>query len=129
MSKGISPVQRSLAEMRGRGWIAAVVEHWNPHAFIRQDLFGIFDLLALTDRGILAVQVKGTGDGVVKAQEKMASTPAARRWLDGGGRIEVWVWRKVKLERGKKAMRWRLRIVSAEACGESGIAWHEEEET
>ena len=33
-----------------------MVEHWNPHARIRQDLFGIIDVLAVGERGVLAVQ-------------------------------------------------------------------------
>ncbi len=42
-----SPTSRSLAECRKRGWTAQVVEHWNPHAHIRQDLFGVIDIVAL----------------------------------------------------------------------------------
>jgi hypothetical protein len=50
-----SPTQRSLRHMRDLGYLVAVVEHWNPHARIRQDLFGWIDLLAIRDGETLAV--------------------------------------------------------------------------
>ena len=40
-----SPTQRSLADWREHGEYTAVVERWNPHARIRQDLFGFIDIL------------------------------------------------------------------------------------
>jgi hypothetical protein len=43
----MSPTQRTLAECRKRGWVCQVVEKWNPHARIRQDLFGCIDIVAL----------------------------------------------------------------------------------
>jgi hypothetical protein len=36
----VTPTQRSLAYLRAEGWQVAIVERWNPHARIRQDLFG-----------------------------------------------------------------------------------------
>lgn len=51
-----SPTQRSLAHLRSLGYRVAVVERWNPHARIRQDLFGVLDLLAVRDGEILGVQ-------------------------------------------------------------------------
>ena len=52
----ISPTQRTLAEMRKRGYICQVVEHWNPYARIRQDLFGFGDVLCLGDDEVVMVQ-------------------------------------------------------------------------
>lgn len=136
--KGISAVQRSLGEMRSREWIAGVTERWNPHARIRQDLFGVFDLIAVTPTvcdaetvttisgQIVGVQVKSDGDGARKAQEKIDSAPVARMWLDAGGGIEIWVWRRVK-PRGTKQVRWKLRRIVAEAGHEFGIVWNEDE--
>jgi hypothetical protein len=51
-----SPTQRSLSLLRSQGWRCAIVEHWNPFAKIRQDLFGVIDLLCLRDGQVLAVQ-------------------------------------------------------------------------
>ena len=40
-----SPMQRSLKHLRDAGWTCAIVEHWNLHAKIRQDLFGFGELV------------------------------------------------------------------------------------
>lgn len=49
MSK--SPTELTLAYMRKQGCLAAVVEKWNAHARLRQDLFGILDVLCLSPDG------------------------------------------------------------------------------
>jgi hypothetical protein len=43
----MTPTQRSMAYLKKEGYRVAVVERWNPHARIRQDLFGVIDLLAI----------------------------------------------------------------------------------
>ena len=42
-----SPTQRSLKLLRDEGYTAQVVERWNPHARVRQDLFGVIDTAAM----------------------------------------------------------------------------------
>jgi hypothetical protein len=51
-----SPTQRSLAHMRNQGYLCAVVEKWNPHAMIRQDLYGFIDVLCVKGDDIIGVQ-------------------------------------------------------------------------
>ena len=51
-----SPTQRTLAEMRKRGYTCEVVEHWNPHARVRKDLYGFIDVLCLGDGEVIGVQ-------------------------------------------------------------------------
>ena len=51
-----SPTQRTLKMLRDCGWKCQVVERWNSFAKIRIDLFGIIDIVALTDKGIVGVQ-------------------------------------------------------------------------
>ncbi len=104
-----SPTQRSLKELRRLGWTAAVVEHWNMHAKIRQDLFGFIDVLAMTPvdwhvgvRGFIAIQSTTTGNQA-KRIEKIKAEPRARTWLAAGGRIFVHGWLK-----SKKNGRWKL---------------------
>ena len=109
----MSPTQRTLQRIRKEGWpLVAVVERWNPHAMIRQDLYGFIDILAVCPRrGILAVQAT-SGSNVVSRVDKIASHENARPWLETPGcRIEVWGWRKLKVKRGGKAVRWVPRIV------------------
>lgn len=85
--------------------MAAVAEKWNPHARIRQDLFGFIDLIVLDGLGgPLAVQATSASNHasrVRKIQEERAE--AAQAWLDAGGRIEVWSFRKQP--NGRYAMR------------------------
>lgn len=44
----VSPTARTLAECKKRGWIAQVVEQTIPRTFIKRDLFGIIDVIAVT---------------------------------------------------------------------------------
>jgi hypothetical protein len=88
----VTPTQRSLAYLRAEGWQVAVVERWNPHARIRQDLFGVFDLLAVRDGVTMGVQVTSTG--VASRVKKIADSemvPALRR---AGWALMVHGWRK-----------------------------------
>jgi hypothetical protein len=106
-----SPTARSLAYAREQGWLVGVTEHWNPHARIRQDLFGFIDVVVIDGDvragGILAVQAT-TGSNASKRVQKILDTPDAETWLRAGLRIEVWSWRKLKVKRGGIAYRWEL---------------------
>lgn len=118
MNRGISPVQRTMREVRIRGNICAVTEKYNPHVGphgIRQDLFGIVDILVLDpSRGFVGIQACGSSFAAhwKKLTEDQKCVEACIAWLTTpGGVLEVWSWRKVKLERGGKAERWQPRIV------------------
>lgn len=52
----MSPTQRTLAIMRERGYLCGVVEKWNPHARIRQDLYGFIDVLCVKENEVVGVQ-------------------------------------------------------------------------
>lgn len=97
-----TPTQRSLKLMRDRGYLSAVTERWNPHARIRQDLFGIVDVLCLGD-DIIAVQTTSASNvsARVRKIEDSEALPALRRV---GIRVVVHGWRKVK-------GRWQVREV------------------
>lgn len=43
----MTPTQLSLAHLRKQGYLCAIVERWNPHAKIRQDLYGFVDIEAV----------------------------------------------------------------------------------
>jgi hypothetical protein len=102
----MTPTQRTLAECRKRGWTAAVVEKWNPHARIRQDLFGCIDIVALTPEGILGIQACA-GSSHAARREKARQEPRLSAWLGAGARFSVWSWSK-RGERGKRKL-WALR--------------------
>ena len=53
---GKSPTQCTLDKWRKAGYMCAVVEKWNPHVKIRQDLFGFVDVLAVGNGETVAIQ-------------------------------------------------------------------------
>jgi hypothetical protein len=89
-----SPTQRTLAEMRKRGYqLVAVTERWNAFAHIRQDLFGIVDVLCIRDQEICAVQTTSYSNVPARVNKitEHASTPILRK---AGVRLLVHGWRK-----------------------------------
>lgn len=126
MPKGLSSVQRTLQAMRQQGRICAIVERFNAHVGpfgIRQDLFGIIDIIALDpERGVIGIQACGQD---FKAHVRRITEEKAQEsidWLETqtcctycgkltiATSLELWGWRKVKLRPGAKAMRWKPRV-------------------
>ena len=106
----MSPTQRTLALLRKYDLTAQVVERWNPHARIRQDLFGCIDIVAVGD-GMRVTGIQACAGASVAARLKKAmAEPRLKLWLNSGGTFEVWGWRKV----GKAGKRktWAVRKVS-----------------
>lgn len=102
-----TPTKRTLDALRKEGWLVAVVERWNPHAKIRQDLFGFIDVLAIRDGVTLAVQACA-GSGHSKRREKILAEPRAAAWCRGDRFLEIWSWSQ-RGERGKRKV-WTPRI-------------------
>ena len=98
-----SPTQRSLAHLRDGGWLAQVVERWNPHARVRNDLFGFIDILAIRDGQTLGVQAT-SGTNVAARVRKIAESEHVGAVRAAGWRLEVHGWRK------NSAGRWVLRV-------------------
>ena len=88
-----SPTTRTLALLRKDGWTAAVVEKWNPHARIRQDLFGIIDVLAVRDGDTLGVQCTSASN-VSSRVQKITDSDALPRLREAGWLVVVHGWRK-----------------------------------
>ena len=118
MAKGTSPTQRTLRELRRRGYRVDIVERWLPipGGFgRRRDLFNIIDIIALTPTGILGVQ--SCGSSFSEHWKKLTEDEAeqTRAWLETPGTaLELWGWRKVKRKRGGKAMVWKPRVKQVE---------------
>lgn len=107
----MSPTQRTLKKLRDDGWpLVQVVEHWNQYARIRQDLFGIIDVLAVGPKGTLAVQTT-SGSGVSSRIRKMEESGVVPILNDAGWTVICHGWRKLKKVRGKKATYWDCRVV------------------
>lgn len=97
----MSPTQRSLAYMKDLGFTCAVVEHWNSFARIRQDMFGVIDVVCLMPGvGVVGVQTT-SGSNLAARRTKSLAEPRLRTWLESGGRFELHGWRKIG-PRGKR---------------------------
>lgn len=108
----MSPTQLSLAELRKRGYMAAVVEKFNPWVKIRQDLFGLIDIIGVhpIKKEVIGVQATtDTGGQASKHKMKVESNKNLKIWLDSGCKFKIWAWAK----KGKKGERklWTLREV------------------
>lgn len=115
---GLTPTQLSLRHLRGQGWpLVEVVERWNPHARIRQDLFGLLDIVAVDGDGVWATTlgVQTTSASNVSARvRKLRDAEATRVLLGAGWALIVHGW-------AKKGGRWVLaREVEITECGWKG---------
>jgi hypothetical protein len=93
----ITPAARSLALLRAEGFVAAIVERWNPFGRVRQDLLGCIDVVAVRiDRnGVLGIQAT-TADNAAARIKKAVALPQLLVWLAAGNGFEVWAWAKRK---------------------------------
>lgn len=105
-----SPTQRSKALLQEQGYHVAIVERWCSFTRRRHDLFGFADLLAIRE-GETPLLVQVTSTGVSSRVRKILESDLAPLTLKSGFRIQVHGWRKLKVKRGGKAMRWSPRIV------------------
>ncbi len=76
----MTPTQRTLAKLRSEGWLCAIVEKFNHHVKIRQDLFGFGDILAVRAEETLLIQTT-SGSNVSARLEKIRGNPATALWL------------------------------------------------
>ena len=105
----MSPMERTLAVLKHYGISSWKAEHYNPFIKIRQDTFGFIDRIALYDEGICGIQVCGkSGDGFAGHDRKILDNKYAPRWLESGGLIELWAWRKLKGGWDVKTKRYNL---------------------
>lgn len=88
-----SPTQRTLKELRKRYPLVQVVERWNPHARVRQDLFGIIDVVAVGQDEIVVVQATSASN-VSKRVKKITESKALPILRQAGIRVLVHAWRK-----------------------------------
>lgn len=90
-----SPTQRSLKYLREQGYLVAIVEHWNPFAKLRVDLFGCIDLICIGNGETVGVQTTSYSNvpARIKKIEENEALPLLR---DANWRILVHGWKKGK---------------------------------
>lgn len=113
---GLSPVQRTIAWLKDQGVTCCVVERWvsnpkHPGGGFRLDFLNIIDLIAISKAdGIIGYQVCGTDFASHYRKITIEHAESTNEWLEAGGKLIIIGWRKLKLHRGGKAMRWTPRI-------------------
>ena len=89
-----SPTQRTLAEMRTRGYeLVDVVEHFNFFTKRRHDLWGFGDVLCVGAQGIAIVQTT-SGDNLSKRVHKILESDALPVLQRAGVKVLAHGWRK-----------------------------------
>jgi hypothetical protein len=90
-----TPTQRTLKTLREAGWLAEVVEHWNPFSKTRHDLYGWIDIVAIRQGQTLGLQVTTDGNAAAR-QKKMLALDTLDAWLAAGNMAQLWGWKKRK---------------------------------
>jgi hypothetical protein len=91
-----SPTQRTLARLKKENYdLVAITERWNPFARIRQDLFGIIDILAIKDGDCVALQITSYSN-ISSRVRKITESPALPFIRAAGWTILVEGWKKEK---------------------------------
>lgn len=109
---GMTPTQRSLKYVRGLGWEAQVVEHFNTFAGVRVDLWGCIDILCLLPNhgGVTGIQTCRTDDMSTRIH-KIDASATMLRFVRAGNRLLVIGWAQ-RGPRGKRKL-WQPRVVEA----------------
>lgn len=98
--KPVSATQKSLKKLREEGYLCEVVEKTIPKCFIKKDLFGFIDVLAIKGSEVLALQTTcggGSGNSNLYARERKIKEhenyPVVKKL---GWRIIIHGWRQIK---------------------------------
>lgn len=115
-------LQRSREKLKELGYATWITEKpFNPYTKRREDLFNLFDLVAIRDdiAGVTGIQACGedVSDHVCKVLkgyvgskgDEIPPNPHLRIWLKSGNRAFIWAWRK-RGAQGKRKL-WELREV------------------
>jgi len=93
--KPVSATQKSLKKLRDEGYLCDIVEKTIPYCFIKKDLFGFIDLLAIKDGEVLGVQTT-TGSNSSERVKKIKAHENYPKVKEAGIKIVVHGWRKLK---------------------------------
>lgn len=89
----MSPTARTLQVLRQRGYRCQVVEQTIPKTFIKRDLWGLWDILAIRGKETLAVQVT-SGSNVAARIRKIEESEALPECREAGWSLAVHGWKK-----------------------------------
>ncbi len=100
-----SPMSRTIAECKRRGWEVDIVERriWRN---VTRDFLGCIDVIAITPDGFIGIQAcAGASHAARMAKAQRQGRLGA--WFARGARFAVWSWSK-RGARGKRKL-WTLR--------------------
>jgi len=103
----VTTTELTVQLYRERGYMTAVVEKWVPHRSIRQDLFGIGDVIAVHPNrtGCTLIQCT-TVDHVNDRWQKCITSPSLSTWLAAGNAFTIIGWEQRRSEGGQRLL-WR----------------------
>jgi hypothetical protein len=115
-------LQRSREELQRQGYDTWIVEKpYNPWTKRREDLFNLFDLVAIRRDMVGVCGVQACGEDLQAHIEKVLEgfqdgkgheippNPHLSTWLKAGNRAFIWAWRLRKHEGTKPT--WQLREI------------------
>ena len=104
----MTPLARTMALYREAHFHVWKVEHWNSFAHIRQDLFGIFDLLMIAPayKKLIGVQVT-THQHMADHERKMRASPYLKDWIETGA--EAWLVGWAKRGARNRTKKWEVK--------------------
>jgi hypothetical protein len=113
---GMSPTQRTMRYFKDLGMKVGIVERFNSHAGpfgIRQDLFFIIDIIGLDpEKGVVGIQSCGQDFAGHMKKICIEHYQETYDWITTpGASLQLIGWRKLKVKRGGKAMKWAPRII------------------
>jgi len=85
--------QKALKCLRADGYLVDIVEKTIPKTYIKKDLYGFIDLLAIRKDEILGVQVTSDSN-FASRRTKIQNHENLVTVLESGIRIEVWGFKK-----------------------------------
>lgn len=104
-------MSRTLEMLRQQGHFPWIVERF-VKGWGRSDLFKIIDVIFLTRKGVVGIQVCGTDFQEHIRKITKEEKDYTKHWLKTKGNELILIgWRKLKLKRGGKAFRYHPRIV------------------
>jgi len=80
----------------------------HPGGGYRKDFMGIIDIICFDDKSTIGVQ--SCGQNFAEHKRKLYNHESTKSWINDHRQLWLIGWRKLKLKRGGKAMRWMPRI-------------------
>ena len=103
MPKQVNLTVKSRDKLKSEGFtLVETVERWNSFARVKNDLFGIIDVLAVAGGETLAVQVTSR-DNMSSRRKKITESEAFPELVKAGWRVELHGWYKEK-------NRWQVKL-------------------